>query len=157
MSISFHPEFPTWPWPIYIPVDVYYGRASHQSKARGGEKAAILSSPPFLVPNWSGACQSPGTRPWSSFQKGRLEGHGAPAPQGQTKPGLATELKQAVSNKNPFSQPALPLVLRFHQMHRELAPCWEPHYSRSYGDPRRSLSKQTQVWGEPRTHPSLCP
>lgn len=40
---------------------------------------------------------------------------------------------RAVNNKNPFSQPALPLVLlQFHHMHREFTPGGEPPYSWIY-------------------------
>lgn len=48
---NFHPEFPTWHYSLYIPMDVCHSRASGGSGAKGREKAAILPSLPCLVPN----------------------------------------------------------------------------------------------------------
>lgn len=42
---------------------------------KGWRVMATLSSPPFLVCNWSGPCQSPGTHLWSSScRKGQGKG-----------------------------------------------------------------------------------
>ena len=68
---SFQPEFPAWCESIYIPMNVYHSRASSGSGERGREKMAVSSSPPFLVPNWSGAHQSLGTVHGIPSQRGR--------------------------------------------------------------------------------------
>lgn len=53
--------------------DVYQGQSSWSvtgvlAQGRGAEETPIRSSPQFLVHNWSGVCQSPGTPPQSSSQ-----------------------------------------------------------------------------------------
>lgn len=61
----------------------------------------IFSSSLFLVCNWSGICQSPGTCPWSSSQKRQVgEGSMCHGQRGQMVCGLARESEQAVRNKN---------------------------------------------------------
>lgn len=59
------------------------GRSSAVAGARGGEKTATLSSPPFLAPDWPGARQSPRTHLWSSSLKGRAVGERKQGQQGQ--------------------------------------------------------------------------
>lgn len=78
-----------------------------------------------LVRYWSGVCQSPRTRPWSSSWSGWAgrRGSACHSQRGQTEPGLAIEFEQAVGNKNVFYQFVLPLdLLQFHQIHREFVP-----------------------------------
>lgn len=60
--------------------------------------------------------------------------------------GLASKLKQVVSNKNSFSQSAPPLVLLlFHQIHREFAPGQDHPSPWSYTQPRLR-SVDMAVW-----------
>lgn len=100
---------------------------------RGIEKMAVLSSALFLLPNWSGVLQSPVTHPWSSSPKGWAGEVSVASLREQMKWGLPSEPERAVSNKNLYLQPALPLaLLQFHQICIELAMGGEPPYFQSY-------------------------
>lgn len=131
--------------------DVYW-QQNHRSwdcwsTVRGGKKIAILSSPPFLVHNWSGACQSPGTCSWSSS-----EARGNPGRQNLVSvPRLGVEhigrereqscqgwVQNATGERNwamrikPFNPQPLTLVfLWFHQIHGNLPWAESPLPSRA--------------------------
>lgn len=72
-------------WPSLSPFSYQWEfttAVSSGSGARGGEKTSILSSPVFLVCNWSGICRSSRTHLWSSCLKGQAgEGEHEPRPE----------------------------------------------------------------------------
>lgn len=78
VNISFHPEFPESPTLLlfHLHANWVFTTAEHLFYVGKGVETntVVFSSTPFLVPNWSGAQQSPQTRPWSFCQKGWVGG-----------------------------------------------------------------------------------
>lgn len=83
---------------------------SPQPGARGREKMVIPSSLLVLVHSWSGICQSPMSRPWSSSWKGWVGEDVHRGRRGHMELGLTSKLKQAVSNKSLSPNIPFPVI-----------------------------------------------